>query len=339
MNEVPSFIEPELARLYNTLHSSLPFFKVFRSTDQVSTYVAWDDCEPIVILLFRLVNGRVEVLNEMIDIAPLELSRFVRYIFARLPAANIVSFKAVKTDTEGFPFPLQKNNAKETYAIALPGTPAEYTESLGKSTRTNIRYSLNKITRDYPSFACQFYVNDQVNEEHIREIIRLSERRISGKASHYSHDVQRIIHLTRLCGFVNVLTIDGKVCAGTVNYRVGSGVFGEVIGHDFSYEKYGLGKLSVYLTICESITRGCTKFYLGGGRFDFKGRILSAMENMDRLEIYRSPLAMVFNFDNAVKASVAAGIRRVKVWLHEHQDRFIAKCVFSAFYFWRSLSK
>jgi hypothetical protein len=275
----------------------------------------------------------------MLELEQVELDRFARYIFKRFPEANIISFQALKANTHQFGFPVQRSNAKDTYMISLPATPQEYTASLGKSTRSTTRHQLNKVVRDYPSFTSRFYVNEEIDEQHVREIIRFNETRISNRAYKFSHDEKRIISLVKMCGFVNVISIDGRVCAGTVNYRIGNSIFGEVIGYDFAYEKSGIGKLALYLTICESITRGGKNFYLGGGRFDFKSRMLGTQLDMDRIEIYRSYTQLIFNLDKAATAAIKGYIRLLKIWLHNHEDNVCAQLIFNSFYFWKNLRK
>lgn len=339
INQVPLFVETELVRLYDMLYSSLPFFKVYRSTEKLSSYVAWRGNIPITIFLFQFRNERIEVLNEMIEIDQGEIDRFARYMFAKFSSTNIISFKALKTDTHRFSFPVQKCYAKDTYVIALPATPKEYTAALGKSTRTAIRYQMNKVLRDHPSFTSEFYVDDAIDEQHIRDIIRFSEARISSRAFKFDHDVNRIIRLAKACGFINVLFIDGRVCAGSVNYRIGSSYFGAVMGQDWTYEKYGLGKLTIYLTICESIARQGKKFYLGGGPFDYKSKLLGIQQEMECLEIYRSYGKLMLYFDKAAKTVINGIVRQSNVWLHKHEANWFAQVILNTFYLWKNMRK
>ena len=336
IDEVPPFIENELARLYGALHSSLPFFNVFRSIDQVSCYVVINDNKPIVIILFKLKNRSIEVLNEMIEIDQREIDRFTRYVFIKFSQVDIISFKALKTVINKFGFPMQKYNSKDTYMIELPATPHEYTASIGKSTRTNIRYQNNNIIRNHPSFSVKFYIKEDINEQCIKVILSFSDKRIRTKFSGFSHNEARIISLARMCGFVCVLMINSRVCAGSINYQIGSNYFGEVLGHDIEYEKYGLGKLALHQTICESILRGGRKFYLGGGVFDFKNRMLGTQVSMDELQIYRSYGKMILNFDKAAKTIIFSYVRKCKLWLHQHKHNFFARCAFKYFYFFKS---
>jgi hypothetical protein len=332
IDEIPPFVEAELVKAYDTLHSSLPFFKVFRSLDHVSCYVARRDGHPATVLLFTCRNGRVDVLNEMIEIEQSELDRFVRYIFTKFERVDVISFKALKTATENFCFPVQKHNSKDTYVVALPGTPEEYTASIGKNTRADIRQQTNRIRRDFPSFAWRFFVNEDIDEKHVREIVKFSENKINAKGVKVSHDVERIMALAKMCGFVSVLLIDGRVCAGSINYLVGTSCFGDVTGYDPQYEKYGFGKLCLHETISETIMRGGTKFYLGGGVFDFKQRMLGTLLCMDELHIYRSYAKMLVHFDRTAGAAIAACVGRLKKMLHRHKKKAWAKFVFSSFH-------
>jgi len=333
IDEIPQFIDAELAKLYGALHSSLPFFKVFRSIEDVSCYVVTRNNVPIVILLFKIKNRNIEILNEMIEIDPAEIDRFTRHVLMEFPQIDIINFKALKTVIGRFGYPMQKYKSKDTYMIELPGTPNEYTASIGKSTRTNIRYQNNNVIRNYPSFSVKFYANEDIDEQHIKTIVRFSEQKIKTKDSGFRHNEENIVRLAKMCGFVCVLMINDRVCAGSINYQIGSSYFGEVLGHDVEYDKYGLGKLALHQTICESIVRGGRKFYLGGGVFDFKNRMLGMQVSMDELQIYRSYGKLMLNFDKAAKTIIFFHVRQMKSWLHQHKNNLVARCAFKYFYF------
>jgi hypothetical protein len=217
--------------------------------------------------------------------------------------------------------------------IALPGTTEEYTESIAKSTRADIRRQTRNVLRDFPSFTSEFFVGEDVREEHIRKIIAFSERKINSKGVKLSHDVERITALAKMCGFIHVMSIDGRICAGSVNYQVGSSYFGDVTGYDPEYEKYALGKLGAYHTICECIARGGTKFYLGGGVFEFKSKMSGVILSMDELQIYRSRLKMLVNFDRVARTFLVRCVGRLKKLLHQNKEAMWAKLVFKSFYF------
>ena len=333
LDEIPPFVEQELVNSYETLHASLPFFRTYRSIEGANCYVARKNGHPPTVLLFTFHKRRVEVLNEMVEVEQAEVERFADYIFSNFRQVDIIRFKALKTTVHESGFPVQRHYSKDTFVIALPATPEEYTESIAKSIRADIRRQTRNVARDFPSVTTEFFVDGDVREEHIREIIGFSERKINAKGVKFSHDVERIIALARMCGFVSVLLIDGRVCAGSVAYRVGSSYFGDVTGYDPAYEKYALGKLIIHQTICESIVRGGTKYYLGGGVFEFKNKMAGALLSMDELQIYRSRVKMLVNVDRVVGTLIAAGVGRLKRLLHQRKQEAWARLVFKSFYF------
>jgi hypothetical protein len=335
LHEIPPFIEAALAGLYDTLHASLPFFRIHRAIAGARCYVAERDGRLSTVLLFRCHGRRLDVLNEMIAIEGAELRRFAHYVFRHFPEVDLIGFPALKADTAGLGFPAQQHNAKNTWVIALADTPQAYLAGLGKATRANIRHQTRNVERDLPGMATRFYVNEEIDEWHVRAILGLSEATIRAGGASVSHDAGRILALARTCGFVAVLSIDGEVCAGTVNYRVGSSCFLDVTGYDRRYEKYSLGKLCVFQTVCESIARGCKRYYLGGGDFGYKQRLGGEALDMDEVRIYRSRWRMLVNLDRAVAAVCRAGLRRLKKHLHRHKQRLPARIVFRLYYLFK----
>jgi hypothetical protein len=336
VGEIPPFVEAELARSYETLHASLPFFKVFKSIEQANCYVARRDGHPSTVLLFTCHNRRVEVLNEMIELEQAELDRFVRYVFEKFERADVIIFKAVKAVSDKLGLPVQRHHSKDTYVISLPATPEDYTNSLGSKTRADIRHQTRKVLKDFPSFTSKFLVNEEIDEQYVRKIIELSERKINATGVKLFRDVDRIIALAKMCGFVNVLLIDGQVCAGSINYRIGSSCFGDITSYDLAYEKYSMGRLCIHHAISESIIRGGTKFYLGGGVFEFKQRMLGTLLSMDELRIYRSYWKMLVNADRAAEAVMRASVGSLKRILHQHKQKMWAKLVFKSFHYFKN---
>jgi len=70
LHKVPEFVEQELAARYETLHSSLPFFRVWRTLGNASCYIDRGAGRAPHILLFHCERQRLVVLNEMIEVAP-----------------------------------------------------------------------------------------------------------------------------------------------------------------------------------------------------------------------------------------------------------------------------
>lgn len=332
VGQIPAGVEEALVTTYASLHSSLAFFKVFRSIERASCYLARSAGVPSTVLLFTFSGHRIDVINEMIEIGQAELARFVAYVFAHFPQIDVISFKALKTSARELEFPVQQYRAKGSYVVTLPATPEAYTARIGKSTRASIHQGLNGIRRHFPSFQSRFFVNDEIDEDHIRAIVALSERKINAGDAVFFYDVARLVRLARLCGFVHVILIDGRLCAGSVNYQVGASFFGDAVGYDPQYEKFGLGKLCVYLTICESIVRGGTRFYLGGGVFAFKERLLGVAFEMDEVHIYRSSAKRLRHIGHVIGVMLAAAMRSARHLVHRHKQARWARLVVKSFY-------
>ena len=340
LHEIPPFVERDLVRLYGHLFSSLPFFRIFKSLEDVSTYVVRQGGQAITVLLFRYKEGEIDVFNEMIRIDEAELQRFASYMFAKFDRACVISFKAIQTNLQSLPFPFQQHNAKDDFVILLSRMPQDYTARLGKATRANIKRYMKRLVQNHPSFSYQFYEKEDIDEQHIRAIIDLSKDRISARKKKFGVDeneTQGLIRLAKVCGMVNVVRINGRLCAGTISYRTGSGYIAVVNAHDAQFDEYWLGTLCYYLTICESMVRGGKAFHMGGGRYEYKKRLLGVRQDMDRIEIYRSYRHCVLRFDRVVKTLFASWVRKLKLWVLAREKSLISQLVIRILHFYRVL--
>jgi hypothetical protein len=327
VDEIPAWVEAALEKRYACLHASLSFFRIYRSLDKVDCYVAAGEDGPLEILLFRRVRRRIEVLNEMLHFSAKESARFIEFIFASFPDVDLIVFKAVSTEVGGLKYPAQQYHSKHTFVVSLPATPEEYLARLGKSTRANLRQQINTARRVFPSFASKCLLKDEIDADTVRTITQFSECAINAKGIRFRHDSDRILALTKECGFVVVLLIEGRMCAGSINYRIGSDFFGDVTCYDPDYQRYGLGKLCTYETIRESILRGGRQFYLGGGEFDFKERMLGKRVDMDQLQVYRSYPRAVANLQWVARAFAEGQLRRYRTALHAKKDSLQSRLV------------
>ncbi|RYE80810.1 MAG: GNAT family N-acetyltransferase [Oxalobacteraceae bacterium] len=327
LDEIPEWIEAALEKRYASLHASLPYLRIHRPLHNIGCYVATLDDIPLEILLFRLERRQIVVLNEMFDFAPGEAARFVDFVFASFANIDVLSFSAVNADCDGLRRPLQRYPSKHTFVVSLPGTPEDYLARIGKTTRASIRQHLNTVRRVFPSLTWRCLVKDEIDTGTLRAIVELSERRINAKGVRLRHDIDRIAALSKECGFVVVLLIDGRLCAGSINYRVGSDFFGDVTCYDPEFHRYGLGKLCTYQTVCESILRGGRQFHFGGGEFDFKERMLGKRVDMDQLHVYRSYPKVLANFTWAARVFVRGQLGRYRTRLHARKDSLQSRVV------------
>lgn len=324
-NDVPPFVEAELVRLYGNIYSSLCQFRIDGVLSApTSTYVERQGQEITAVFLFQRTKREARVLNEGIRIDGDALQRFVRYLFSTDRTLDLVSFHALQPDTRQLSFPHQRYNCLEDIVLALPQNRVAYLDSLGNSTRNYIKRYLNKLKRSFPSLSHRIVVGAEIEEQHVRDIIRLNGARMAEKgktAGVGTQEEQRILRLMRECGLLSVLMIDGRVCAGTINYQVGDNYFLEVIAHDPTYNEYRLGTLCCYLTICACIERGGAEYHFLWGKNDYKYRLLGIERSLDHLTVYRSQWHRFMHLGTALEDVSRSCRRKGQLWLHEMQHR------------------
>lgn len=323
-NDVPPFIGAALQRLYGNLFSSLAYYRVFGGADNASAYVVRDGKKIVCAWLFRRYRNTVRVINEGIRVDQDDVTRFVSYIFASYPSVKVISFHAVRPRMVELPMPYQRFNCLEDMVIALPSSADSYTTSLGRSTRSYLHRYLNKLKRDFPSFSFRVLTPGEISEQEIRRIIDLNRLRMASKGKESINDediTQRIVRLACECGLVGVIMLDGRICAGSINYRVGDNYFLETLAHDPASDNYRLGTLCCYLTICECIARGGNEYHFLWGQDEYKTRLLGVQRDLDDLVIYRSYLHMVLYGKLVVHHAVNAAVRRTRIWVRATRRR------------------
>jgi hypothetical protein len=88
--------------------------------------------------------------------------------------------------------------------------------------------------------------------------------------------------------------------------------------------------LCVYMSISEAIRRHGRKFDMGSERYQYKSSFRASRIDLDRLEIYRSPVRLMLNVDNVAKSAMAHYWRRVRLWLEGNGNRRIIRIATSA---------
>jgi hypothetical protein len=316
--EVPPFVGAALERLYGNLFSSLAYYRAFGGADQASSYVVRDGKAIVCLWLFHRHRNAVRVINEGIRLEQDELMRFASYIFSRYPAVNLISFHAVRPQLADLPLPHQRFNCLEDMVLTLPSSADAYLASLGRSTRSYIHRYLNKLKRDFPTFRFRALAAGDIEAGDVRRIIGLNRLRMASKGAESRNDddtMRRIERLAGECGLMGVIMLDGRICAGSINYRVGANYFLETLAHDSAYDDYRLGTLCCFLTICECIERGGNEYHFLWGQDEYKTRLLGVQRDLDDLVIYRSRLHMLLYGKLVLQHAVNGLVRRLRIWV------------------------
>jgi hypothetical protein len=315
-NEIPPFVGAELERLYGHLNSSLSYLAVSGKADGASTYVARRGGLPVTVLLFkRKEKGTLRVINEMSRLSPDQIARFTEYIFATYESVTRIAFSLIDSEVRRLPYPFQLHGFSEDIVLGLPPTPAGYLGSLSQKTRRSILGHLRKLKREVPSFQFRVYGKEEISEQQIRDLVSLSKARIDAKKIKYATtevEVQRLIRIAQERGFAGIATIDGRISAGIVSSQVGRNYFVHIIAHDPEQNKYGLGILCCYLTICEEILRGAKEHHFGWGRYEYKYRLGGVQRDMVSLDVYRSRVSYVLNSAVVANNAVRTYLRQIK---------------------------
>ena len=316
--EIPAFVETELERLYESVYTSLERFKIYADMDGAGTYVARQAGAVTAVFIFRRDGARIRVLNEQIEIKEEEISLFAKTIFSRFQTVSVISFYAIDTKISSLSFPFQQFNSLEDIVLSLPETQVKYLDSLGSKMRHTIRNFTKKIEKKFSSFHFETYSKEAVPEEHIREIVNLSRKRMAVKdqASYVSEDETiRIIRLVKKYGFVGVVLINGRVCGGLICYCVGTTYFMQIIAHDPLYDEFILGTICTYLTVCNCIMRGGRECRFMGGGHVHKSRFLAVPLVFDNVVIYRSKINLILNCGIAGKIKAKIIFLKMRSWL------------------------
>jgi hypothetical protein len=316
---IPSWIEPEMESLYNCLYSTLKKFRIYDDLKDAGTYIIENAGEISNILVFRVVGQRIFVMNELIQLSQIDVDQYCAAMFDKFKAVSVISFTAVETNIQKLKIPFQKSHRTEDFVVNLPSTPELYLASLSSSTKKDIKYKINKLHRDFPSFQCVFLEKEEVIKHHILKILEFHQERM------VSRDIVSIVDLTELnaslrliqdsSGFVALAMIDGQICGGLVVHSAGTGYFMSLIAHDPDYNRYSLGMVCCYLTICECIKRGGRKFHLLWGRSEYKRRLSGVPRPLSDLNIYRSVFHLVLNWRLWLKSAWKTGIGKIRLWM------------------------
>jgi hypothetical protein len=324
-DEAPAFLEQELNRLYGTRYSCLPYFKLYGSWHRVRAYVACDAGVAVAVFLFRCDNGCAVVLNEGMKVSEEDVNRFASYLFRNHEGVSLVAFNFVETSGQRFAFPFQRAACGQDTVLELPASAEAYTASLGSSTRSTLDNRLNRIRRELPGFRFTVYEKQDVPVHQIRDIIRLNRLRMDckGKVSLIDEaEEERIIAYVALCGFVSVASINGRVCAGAITYRLGSNFTARILAHDPAYGSYRLGFVCAYLTICECIKAGNSRnFYFGWGQSDYKQQLGGRDRQLVHLSLFRSRLHVLGNAGAALGALLGGCAFHARRWLVKASSR------------------
>jgi hypothetical protein len=321
---VPPALEAELEQLYHHMNSSLFHHAVARRARNGYAYVARRGDRPLAIFLFEREDRSVLVFNEMMQVPPEEIERFARFIFGSFPSVARISFSKIGKDIGTLSLPWQQYGQSEDIVVSLPDTPEAYFSRLGSKLRHNIKHQTKAIAADFTGITFETYENDAIDEHHVRGLIDLKRANIDEKRIKFgitTEEAAWMIERAKTNGMLVVALLDGKVCGGSLSFRLGDHYFSHVNGYDTRFAKYSLGMLCCYVAIKEQIQRGAKEAHLLWGRNQYKFKLLGVQRDVANLDIYRSRLAYYLSFKRVFKNALGKFVEKQKSKLLENERR------------------
>lgn len=323
-HEVPEFAGPEIDRLYGHLFCSLSYFEMAKQLDGASTYVARRNGRAIAVLLYTRTEREVIVISEYVALPEEEIRRFADFVFATFASVGVVSFRKIRAEPASLSRPWHAMACTEDMVIDLPRAVQEYEAAVGKNMRRNIKRYGNALAKDFPSFSYRVLLEDEITGQHVRDIVALSCTRMKSKnivPRFTEEEIEWIVRFAKRCGMIGVMTIEGRICAGAIGFRIGGNYAMHVIAHDQRYNEYSLGILCYYRTICEGIARGGRRFHLLQGQYGYKHRLLARREDIISLDVYRSRLHALAWSGRIAGKEVKGRMRLARQWLLHDVER------------------
>jgi hypothetical protein len=321
---VPSSLEAELERLYHHINSSLGHHAVASRARNAYAYVARRGDLPLAIFLFQREDRSIMVFNEMMQVAPEEIERFAKYVFSQFPSVTWISFSKIGKDVGALSLPWQQYGKSEDIVVSLPESPVAYLSRLGPKTRHNIKHQMKAIVADFPGLSFETYENGAIAEHHVSGLINLKKANMHDRRIKFGitpEEAAWMIDHAKTHGLLVVALLDGKVCGGSLSFRLGDHYFSHLNGYDTRFAKYSLGMLCCYLAIKEQIGRGATEAHLSWGRNPYKFKLLGIARDMANLDIYRSHLAYCRHFNRVIRNALGDVVDKQKLALLTYAQR------------------
>ncbi len=305
---VPPFVIAALDQLYGSMFASWRHVQLCEADRPMPhAWVAWRHGEVAAALLFRIEPARVLVLTEMMAIEAELVDAFCRSVYGRYPQADMIVLNAVDvvgadtpSSSHSLRWPSQSYAFSEDFVITLPANVDAYRALLGKSTRKTIKGYGNRIERELPGLRWECLKADSLSLQQQRRLVRTLQRfkrdgmQQRGKRPAIDRrDTARLLLLARECGLFGIATVNGRVVAGSLACRFGDHYVMLLSAADPVLERFRLGFLACYWSICDCIAQQASVCHLLWGRYDYKIQLLGRLRVLSRMHIYRSRLSML----------------------------------------------
>jgi CelD/BcsL family acetyltransferase involved in cellulose biosynthesis len=272
--------------------------------------------QPRHVIAFTVEGDTVEILNKVFVIRASDARRACLAIFRAVPQARRIHIEVPFRPRE-LRLPLRVRNVAEHMVIDLPATVAEYDASLGKRTRGNLRNFQNRLRRDHPDVDTRITVPGAATPELFDQFLTWKNdwfHARHGYATFWENKpvfVDQYKELLSDGGEVHLTTISGEPAAIRFMYPLGDSTVSLQGSFDPAYEKYRLGLVSSYWSICDAVERGMRRVNLLWGTPDYKTHLGANPRQSAQLSVFRSQTARLYSLGEA-RGIMKTRLRRQK---------------------------
>ncbi len=306
---IPAFAETAIDTLYGSLYSSLPQL-VLGDLQGASTYVVRAGGRIRALFLFSVHRSAARVINEGMTLSACEADRFAEQLFRRFPRVARIDFHAVACHCAPAAHCALRFVLAEDIVIELPAEEADYLASLSKSMRKALRQNLARID----GLVHRLLPGPDIDAALVSDIISFNHARLAAKQRSSALDqtaASQLLTLLQARGIAGVVTVGGRLCAGTLACRIGDDLYSLVNAHHPAFDAVGMGHLARHLMIVAAIRAGVRRFHLLGGNFASKRSSGAERRPLHHLVIYRDRWRMLAGLPHLV--SLAAQEQRYRL--------------------------
>jgi len=325
-NAIPEFADAALERLYANIYCTLTRIGIYERLDDIHTFVAADEHDIVLLILFRIDRDTVRIVNQQVALSEGDLAYFAVNVFSRYPAARRIEAYALDTfiDASTFAFPVQVLPQLQENVVDLPPSADAYTQQLGKSTRELMRRSMRKCVAQFPSCRFEVLSAQQITPRHVRELVHLTDQRMDARhAEPYvvNTEIDRMLRLARSYGYLGIMLIEERIVAATLYFRVGTRHFLHLVGHDPRFDAYRLGRQVNLHTIFHAIATGGRELWMMGGHDGWKSHFLARRKTLRSVTIYRSRAAALVCCRTLLRNAARSRLHQLRLRVGEVQAR------------------
>jgi Acetyltransferase (GNAT) domain len=319
---IPPELELKLAGLYQNPFCSVDYFRLHKSFENLNALVLFGDgSEPTQILVYTVSGGAATVCNEYFAVREEELEYFASLIFNRYPQVNEISLSRVNCQIGKPRFPHRIWSGGNDVVIDLPRTVDEYDARLGKNTKKNVKYYLNRLRREHQDFSFEVAPADEITPALVGRIIEMNRLRMQSKHIRSGYDTALEKKIRALCssfGLVTSITVNDVVVAGVICYSTGTHCFGEALAHDPRFNKSRIGQVCFYLTLQHLIEKGTSFYHMLEGENDYKYRFLGSNRPLCSLSLYRSRRHKILTLPQLLLFQAGIMKKKLRYWTNKY---------------------